>query len=105
MVKSAEVSVTRLGQGIEAYKVHDYSGAVQQLNGVQSQVPKLADYTAWYLGSSQMQTGDAAGALQTLEAYRANPVKSSPLAGRIDVLHARALLEQHTPASNKKALD
>jgi len=100
---AADVAPTRLGQGIDAYNVHDYSGAAQHLRG--AEVPKLADYVAYYLGSSELQTGDIDGAVRELAAYRANPVASSPLAGKIALLYAHALLDQKQPASSAKALE
>ncbi len=102
---AADMSVTRLGSGINAYNVHDYSGAAQQLRGLEQQIPKLADYITYYRASAEMQSGDGEGAVRDLAAYRLKPVASSPLAGKIAVTGARALLDQKQPASNNKALE
>lgn len=101
----ADLAPAKLGQGINAYKVHDFAGTVQQLSGLDKQLPKLTDYVTYHLGSAQMQTSDLEGALKTFNTYAASPVASSPFAGRIAVLHARALIDQRQPASSKKALD
>lgn len=105
LLSAAETAPTRLGQGINAYNVKDYSGAVQQLRGLQPQLPKLADYIAYHLGSAELQASDFEGAVRDLNAYRAHPVVSSPLAGKISLLHARALLDLRLPASNSRALE
>jgi soluble lytic murein transglycosylase len=94
----------RLGQGINSYNVKDYSAVVQSLRGLQPQIPKLSDYIAYHLASSEIQTGDIDGAVRDLTAYRAHPAASSPLAGKISLLHARALLGQRADASNASAL-
>jgi len=95
----------RLGQGINAYNQHDYAGTIQHLRGLQPQLPKLSDYVVYHLASSELQTGDIEGAVRDLKAYRAQPVSSSPLAGKIALLTGRGLLDQRQPASNSAALD
>jgi soluble lytic murein transglycosylase len=100
---AADASEARLGQGINAYNLHDYGGTIQHLRGLS--IPKLSDYISYYLGSSELQTGDIDGAVRDLTAYRANPIASTPLAGKISLTTARALLDQHTAASNARALE
>jgi len=102
---AADLSETRLGQGVNAYNVHDYGSAIQHLRGLVPQVPKLSDYVTYNLASSELQIGDIDGAVRDLAAYRANPIASSPLAGKIALLHGRALLDQKKPASGSTALD
>lgn len=101
---AADLAETRLGQGINAYNAHDYAAAVQQLRGLASQLPKVSDYVTYHLASAELQTGDHDAAARDLAAYRSNPVASSPLAGKIGLLQARALLEQHQPSSANAAL-
>ncbi len=105
LLSAADPATTRLGQGINAYNVKDYPVAVQHLRGLQPQLPKLADYVSYYLASSELQTSDFDGAVRDLNAYRAHPTPSSPLAGKLSLLHARALLDQKQAASNTKALE
>src|SRR5690348_6618179 len=90
----ADAVATRLGQGVNAYNVHDYSSTVQQMRGLEPQVPRLSDYIVWYLASAEMQAGDIDGAVRDLASYRTHAVASSPLAGKISLLYARALLEK-----------
>ena len=99
----AAPGLTELGQGIGAYNTRDFNSAIARLQSARS-VAKLADYDAYYLGYSQLLTGNVDGALATLNAYRAHPVESSPLAGKISVLYARALINKRDPDSIAKAL-
>jgi soluble lytic murein transglycosylase len=99
----ADVTESRLGQGVSAYDLHDYSGAIQHLRGLQ--IPKLNDYIAYYLGSSELQTQDFDSAVRDLQAYRKNPAPSSPLAGKMGLITGRALLDRHTAADNSAALE
>jgi soluble lytic murein transglycosylase len=100
----ADTPVTRLGQGINSYNVHDYSATIQQLRALEPQVPRLADYIAYHLASAELQTGDIDGAVRDLATYRAHAVPSSPLAGKIALLYAHALLDRKQSASNATAL-
>lgn len=100
---AAEPGVTALGRGINAYNEKEYAAAVADL-GAAAGVTRLADYVAWYRAYAQLLSGNADAAVATLEAYRAKPVESSPLAGKISLVYARALLDKHLPESSAKAL-
>jgi len=100
----ADSAASDLGQGIAAYNARNYKAAIPHLQAA-SDVSKLSDYADYYLGYSQLLTGDVDGALSTLNAYRANPIVSSPLAGKIDVIYGRALLDKRDPQSTSKALN
>src|SRR3984885_14275379 len=102
-VFAAAPGVTELGQGIGAYNTRDFNSAIARLQSARS-VAKLADYDAYYLGYSQLLTGNVDGALATLNTYRVHPVESSPLAGKISVLYARVLINKRDPDSIAKAL-
>ena len=101
--RAADPSENRLSQGINAYNLHDYSGAIQHLRGLQ--IPKLSDYVAYYLGSAEAQTGDNDSAVRDLIAYRTHPIVSTPLGGKLALATARALLDRRLPASNAQALE
>jgi soluble lytic murein transglycosylase len=101
----ADAPTSRLGAGIAAYNLKDSSGAIAHLKGLRSQIPRLADYATYYLASSQLNSGAVDDAVAELGAYRTKPVASSPLGGKIVLLHARSLLEQKRPASDAKALE
>jgi soluble lytic murein transglycosylase len=101
---AADLGETRLGQGINAYNIHDYGGAIQHLRGLAAQMPRLSDYATYYLASSEMQIGEADQAMKDLAAYRAAPIAASPVAGKISQLEAKALLDQHQAAAGASAL-
>ena len=82
----------------------NYIGAIPHLHAAQRAV-KLADYATYYLASAQQLSGDIDGALAALVTYRARPVASSPLAGKLALLYGRVLLDKREAASNSKALD
>ncbi len=92
-----------LGQGINAYNSRDFIGAVSHLKTARS-VTSLSDYVTYHLAYAQVLTGDVDGALSVLTAYRANPVASSPLAGKISLLYGRTLLDKRDPELSAKAL-
>jgi soluble lytic murein transglycosylase len=101
---AGEPAVSELGKGIEAYSAHDFKGAIARLQAAHT-VTRLADYDAYYLAWSQLLTGNVDGALATLNAYRAHPIVSSPLAGKITVLYGRVLVDRHDSESAAKAID
>lgn len=100
---AADPAVTSLGQGINAYNTRDFTNASAHLSNAAGLV-KVADYVAYYRAYSQLLSGNVDGAVATLTAYRANPIDSSPLAGKISLLYGRALLDKHQPDSTMKAL-
>jgi soluble lytic murein transglycosylase len=92
-----------LGQGVNAYNSRDFTGAISHLQAARSVAP-LSDYVSYHLAYSEVLTGDVDGALAVLNAWRANPIDSSPLAGKISLLYGRALLDKRAPDSSAKAL-
>jgi hypothetical protein len=101
---TTDPGVLRLGQAITAYDKRDFFTVVHLLTAA-GQPPKLRDYVAYYLANAELMTNDGEGAIRDLGRYAANPLPASPLAGRITLLYAKALLGQHpaTAASPAKA--
>ena len=104
VVRAADAGVLDLGQGINAYNARDFSAAVSHLRNVHGVAP-LSDYVTYHLAYSQVLTGDIDGALNLLTAYRMNPINSSPLAEKINLLYARALLDKRDPDASAKGLN
>ena len=96
-------AAVELGKGINAYNARDFNGAISHLQTART-VTKLSDYVSYHLAYAEMLTGDVDGALHILDAYRASPIDSSPLAGKISLLYGRALLDKRDPDSTAKAL-
>ena len=103
VVQAATPGLADLGQGINAYNGRDFTGAISHLRAARS-VASLSDYVTYHLAYSELLTGDVDGALAVLTAYRANPVNSSPLAGKMSLVYGRALLDKRDPDSAAKAL-
>lgn len=93
-----------LGRGIGAYNARDFNGAVAAFKGI-SRIDKIADYFTYYQAASKQLTGDIDGALSVLTGYRNAPIVSSPLAGKISLLHGRVLLDKKEPPASAKALE
>ena len=100
----ADTGLSDLGQGISAYYARNFTGAISHLKTARG-VTKLSDYVTYHLAYSQVLTGDVDGALAQLTAYRANPISASPLAGKINLLYGRTLLDKRDPEASAKALN
>jgi soluble lytic murein transglycosylase len=100
----AESGLLDLGQGINAYNSRDFNSAASHLKTARSLTP-LSDYVTYHLAYSQVVTGDIDGALNVLNTYRANPIASSPLHGKISLLYGRTLLDKREPDSSSRALN
>jgi len=95
-------AVARLGQAIDAYDKRDFFTTVHLLSA-SGQPPKLRDYVAYYLANAELVTNNGDGAVRDLGRYAANPVPRSPLAGRISLLYAKALLGERPVTMNAAA--
>lgn len=103
---AADPAVARLAQAVAAYDKHDFAAAVHLLSAP-GQPSRLRDYVVYYLANAELVTNAGDAAVRDLARYAASPVPASPLAGRISLLYAKALLGQHSasPASAAKARD
>jgi soluble lytic murein transglycosylase len=104
VANAAEPALADLGQGINAYNARDFNSAITHLRTARA-ITRLSDYVAYHLAYSQLLTADVDGALSTLTEYRSSPVQGSPLAGKLNALYGRALLDKHDPALSAKALN
>src|ERR1035437_9140451 len=87
-----EAPLPRLGLGIAAYEQRDFATAEATLKKVQGKLPAIADYIAYYLAASRVESRDYHGvAGELVLTHGAGPV--SPLAGRAWLLEARAAKE------------
>ncbi len=102
-LRAADPPLAQVGQGITAYNSRDFVGAISHLKAAR-ELAALADYDAYYLAYAELLTGDVDGALGVLTAYRAKPIESSPLAGKITLLYSRALLDKRDPDKSMSAL-
>jgi soluble lytic murein transglycosylase len=94
-IRAADEPVAGLKKAIAAIEAKRYPAAIAELKDVR--VPKLADYTAWYLASAQFESKNYAAAVAALEpVFQNEPV--SPLLGGAVLLAADAYLKNGQPA-------
>jgi soluble lytic murein transglycosylase len=93
---AVDPAVARLGRAVDAYEKRDYFTTVHLLTA-SGQPAKLRDYVAYYLANAELVTNNGGDALRDLAHYAENPVAGSPLAGRLNLLYAKALLGQPAP--------
>jgi len=96
--------VLRLGQAMTAYEKKDFFSTVHLLTAG-GQPVKLRDYVTYYLANAELMTNNGDSAVKDLSHYLTNPVPGSPLAGRLGLLYAKALLGESkaTPATAARA--
>ena len=82
--------------GVAAYQSKHYTEAIRILSAARTHVPKLADYTAYWLASAEYESGNLPQALQDLApVWRSTP--RSPLSARAALLAARIHLDLRSP--------
>src|SRR5260370_22614456 len=86
---SATDPLADLNAGAAALDAKNYPAAIAALEPTVKRLPKIADYTAFFLASAKFASEDYAAVPKTLEpVYKMTPV--SPLAARSVLLAARA---------------
>src|SRR5471030_358543 len=80
-------SLARLALGIATYEQKDYSAAIAALEAIQSKLPQIADYTAYYLAAARVELNEGVAAKDLAPAHAA----PSPLSGKAWLVESRAL--------------
>jgi soluble lytic murein transglycosylase len=93
--------LAQLALGVVAYEHKDYPAAIAALRKV-PKLSRIADYTAWYLAASRVESNDVAGIANDLAATHTAPAPS-PLSAKAWLLEARAL-EKTQPAEGARIL-
>jgi soluble lytic murein transglycosylase len=91
--KEQSGALANFALGITAFTQKNYAEAQQYLQAAQPLLPRLADYTAYYLAASAAQENDDAGVTAQLKPVRGI---TSPLVPQATLLEAKALI--HTNA-------
>src|SRR5437660_2813532 len=94
----AQSGATKLARGIEKFENGKYGEAIQDLKAAQPQLPKLADYVAFYLASSRAGLKDFAQIQKDLEPFR-KLTGPSLLEPKAVLLEAKALTETGSAAA------
>jgi len=86
---SATDALADLKAGAAALDAKKYAAAIAALEPAVKRLPKIADYSAFFLASAKVESGDYAGVSKAIEpVFKMTPV--SPLAPRSVLLMARA---------------
>ncbi len=101
--KDVNGALARLILGVMAFEQKQYPDAIRELQAAQAQLPKLADYVAYYLAAARVETGENSAAVEDAAAVRAAPPRS-PFSTRSFVLQARALAASGSAAEAIKIL-
>ena len=99
--KDTSGALAQLALGVVAYEHKDYSAAIAAFRKVQK-LPQIADYTAWYLAASRVESNDFSGIAADLAPTHTTPLLS-PLSAKAWLLEARAL-ETTQPAEGARIL-
>src|SRR5437764_4215574 len=94
----AQSGTTKLAHGIEKFENGKYGEAIQDLKAAQPQLPKLADYVAFYLASSRAGLKDFAQVHTDLAPFQKLSVPSL-LEPKAVLLEAKALTETGSAAA------
>ncbi len=95
-------ALARLALGVGEVEQKNFAAAIADLKKVQSRLPQIADYTAYYLGQARVESNDLTGVSKELLPAHAAEVRS-PLSARAWILEARAL-ETADPAAAVRLL-
>jgi soluble lytic murein transglycosylase len=88
--KDANGALAHLTLGVVSFEQKQFQDAIQHLQAAQTRLPKLADYTAYYLAAARVATEDYNGAAHDAATVRGVGVRS-PFAAKSIVLQARGL--------------
>src|SRR5258708_2704169 len=88
----AQTGAARLARGISNFESRHYNDAIQDLKAAQPQVPKLADYAAYYLAASRVELKDFEQARKDLAPFK-DLSTPSPLESKAALLEAKSLTE------------
>jgi len=83
-----DAPLAQLALGVVEYEQKDYPAAAANLRKARSNLERIADYVAYYLGAARVESGDFEGVARDLEPAHRQP--ASPEAGRAWVIEARA---------------
>jgi soluble lytic murein transglycosylase len=93
---SATDPIADLKAGAAALDAKRYPAAIAALEPVLKRLPKIADYTAFFIASAKCESGDSASVAKTLEpVFKMTPI--SPLVPRAALLEARAFEQKGDP--------
>ena len=96
-------TLAHLALGIAAYEQKSYPEAIAQLKPIQNKLPRIADYTAYYLAASRVESDDTT--VNSKDLAPAHPAAPSPVAGKAWIVEARALKNADPAAAARLLID
>jgi soluble lytic murein transglycosylase len=88
--KDVNGALAHLTLGVVSFEQKRFPDAILHLEAAQPRLPKLADYTAYYLAAAHAEAADYAAAARAAAGVRTAPLRS-PFAAKSMVLQARGL--------------
>ena len=101
--KDANGALAHLALGVTSFEQKRFPDAILHLASAQPRLPKLADYTAYYLAAAHSETADYAAAAREAAIVRTVPLPS-PFAAKSLVLQARGLAASGSAAEAVRML-
>ncbi len=92
-------ALAHLALGVGEYEQKDYPSAIAELRQIRGALPQIADYSAYYLAASRVESNDFDGIPSDAAPAHQSDVRS-PLAGRAWLVEGRAL----TPSAPAEAV-
>ena len=97
-----DAALAHLALGVASYEIKDYASAIEALRKAQPKLAPIADYIAYYLAASRVESHDLTGIPAELRPLYTGEI-ASPFTGRGWILQARAL-KDNAPADAVKVL-
>jgi soluble lytic murein transglycosylase len=89
-IKDSTGTLARLALGVTAYEQKNYPNAIGELKGIQTKLPEIADYAAYYVAAARVESNDTTVSARDLAP--AHPATApSPVSGKAWLVEARAL--------------
>jgi soluble lytic murein transglycosylase len=101
--KDQSGALAHLALGVTSFEQKDYPLAIHHLKTAAARLPKIQDYAAYYLASSQILSKDSGEISKELAAVEAVQI-ASPLASKAAVLEAKAMVDLKNPAGAVRIL-
>ena len=101
--QSPNPALAKLALGIDAYERKDYRAAVDALKGLDTRLPKLADYAGYYLAASEVESKTHGDVMAEVAPVWSAPVRS-PLVSKAALVAANGLIAAARPGDAVRLL-
>ena len=101
--QNRSTDLSRLAAGVQAYERKDYAAAIASLQGLETRLPKLADYAAYYRAAAEVESKTGGDVTPELAPVWSAPV-ASPLAAKAAIVASSGLISAGQPADAARVL-